>query len=123
MVDGAAHALGGAEDLPHHSGEVLGVGPRSHDSIMGGDVNTRLLPRRCRLHDISRIGPNTVPGGVEDIINLDVAIVLDVLHLLTISVGLLESLDDDGGCRGTHSNLSERKHGEECRYIQRCCHT
>ena len=101
MVDCAAHALGGAQDLTHHSGEVLGVGPWSHDSIMGGDVNTRLLPRRCRLHnidDISRIGPNTVPGGVEDIINLDVAIVLDVLHLLAISVGLLESLDDDGGC-------------------------
>ena len=90
MVDGAAHTLRCSQDLTHNPGEVLGVGSWPHDSIMGGDVNTRLLPRRCRLHNISRIGPNNIPGGVEDVINLDVAVVLDVLHLLTISVRFLD---------------------------------
>ena len=90
MVDGAAHTLGGPQDLTHHTGEVLGVGSWPHDSIMGGDVNTKLLPRRCRLHNISHIGPKNIPGGVEDIVNLDVAVVLDVLDLLTISVRFLQ---------------------------------
>ena len=36
VVDGAAHGLGGAQDLPHHAGEVDRVGPRSDDSVRAG---------------------------------------------------------------------------------------
>ena len=36
-----------------------------------------------------------IPGSVEDVRELDVAVMFDVLHLLTISVGLLESFDNN----------------------------
>ena len=40
-----------------------------------------------------------------DVVNGDVAVVLDVLHLLTITVGLLQSLDDQGSRGGADGNL------------------
>ena len=46
---------------------------------------------------------------MEDVVNLDVAVVFDVLHLLPVPVGLLESLDDEGGGGGTDGNLSKEK--------------
>ena len=51
----------------------------------------------------------TIPGRMEDVVNLDVAVVFDVLHLLPVPVGLLESLDDEGGGGGTDGNLSKEK--------------
>ena len=51
----------------------------------------------------------TIPGRVEDVVNLDVAVVFDVLHLLPVPVGLLEGLDDEGGGGGTDANLNNEK--------------
>jgi len=41
---------------------------------------------------------------MEDVVHLDVTVVFDVLHLLPVPVGLLESLDDQGGGGGTDGN-------------------
>ena len=70
-VDGASDGLGGSEDLLHDAGEVLGHGPGPHDA-----------------------------GRADDVIEGDVAVVLDVLHLLAITWRLLQGLDDEGGGRG-----------------------
>ena len=47
----------------------------------------------------------SIPGRVEDVVNLDVAIVLDVLDLLTITRGFLQSLDDQGSGGRDHVDL------------------
>ena len=60
-VDGASHGLGRAQDLLHDAAKVLGHGPGSHDS-----------------------------GGIDDVVHGDVAVVLDILHLLTVTWGLLK---------------------------------
>ena len=49
----------------------------------------------------------SIPGRVEDVVNLDVAVVLDVLDLLPVPVGLLEGLDDQGSGGGADSNLNK----------------
>merc|ERR1719166_571715 len=63
------------------------------------------LPRGCDYRGSPHNGP-FVPGRVEDVIHGDVSVVLDVLHLLPVSVGFLESFDDESSGRGTNSNLS-----------------
>ena len=52
---------------------------------------------------------HVIPGSMEDVRELDVAIVLDVLHLFTISVRLFESFDNNGSSRGTDGNLNNKK--------------
>ena len=47
----------------------------------------------------------SIPGRVKDVVNLDVAVVLDILDLLPVPVGLLEGLDDQGSGGGADSNL------------------
>ena len=42
---------------------------------------------------------------VVDVVHGDVAVVLDVLHLLPVPVGLLQRLDDQGRGGGAHANL------------------
>merc|ERR1712045_934937 len=64
-IDGAPDGLSGAQDLLHDSGQLLGLGPGLHH-----------------------------PGGVDDVVHGDVAVVLDVLDLLPVPGGLLEGLDD-----------------------------
>ena len=61
-------------DLLHGAGELLGHAPGPHH-----------------------------PGGGDDVVHRDVTGVLDVLHLLPVPRGLLESLDDEGGGRGNHA--------------------
>ena len=75
-IDGASDGLSGAQDLLHDSGQLLGLGPGLHH-----------------------------PGGVDDVVHGDVAVVLDVLHLLPVPGGLLEGLDDEGGGRGDDADL------------------
>ena len=71
----------------------------------GGDVNTRSLPRSCSS---SHVGPFQYwPGGVEDVCHGDVAVVFDVLHLLAVTVRLLQGLDDQGGGGGADGDLEE----------------
>ena len=65
-VNGAADADAGAEDLLDSPGHLLGHGPG--------------------LHDL---------GDLDDVVEADVAVVLDVLHLLPVPLGLLEGLDDE----------------------------
>ena len=40
-----------------------------------------------------------------DVLHGDVAVVLDVLHLLTVAVRFLQSLDNHGSGRGTDGDL------------------
>ena len=40
-----------------------------------------------------------------DVVNGDVAVVLDVLHLLAVTVGLLQCLDDQGSRGGADGDL------------------
>merc|ERR1719188_1717667 len=75
-IDGASDGLSGAQDLLHDSGQLLGLGPGLHH-----------------------------PGGVDDVVHGDVAVVLDVLHLLPVPGGLLEGLDDEGSGGGHHRAL------------------
>jgi hypothetical protein len=75
-VDGAADADAGAEDLLDGAGELLGHGPG--------------------LHDL---------GDLDDVVEADVARVLDVLDLLAVSLGLLERLDDERRGGGHHRDL------------------
>ena len=75
-VNGAPDGLRGAEDLLHDSGELLGHRPGPHD-----------------------------PGGVDDVVHGDVAVVLDVLDLLAVARGLLQGLDDEGSGRGDDGHL------------------
>ena len=68
------------------------------------------LPRsQTRVGHVTRVsshdGPLGVPGRIEDVVYLDVAIVLDVLHLLPVPVWLLKSLDNESGSRGADGNL------------------
>ena len=51
-----------------------------------------------------RPGPHN-PGGVDDVIDGDVAVVLDVLDLLAVPWRLLQGLDDEGGGRRNHRDL------------------
>merc|ERR1712002_59679 len=41
----------------------------------------------------------------DDVVHGDVAVVLDVLHLLPVPWGLLQGLDDQGSCGGNHRHL------------------
>jgi len=75
-VDGAADGLRGAEDLLHDAREVARVGAGPHDA------------RR-----------------VDDVVHRDVAVVLDVLHLLAVARRLLQRLDDEGCGRGDDLDL------------------
>ncbi|KAI3477912.1 hypothetical protein L1887_60219 [Cichorium endivia] len=70
-IDGAADGLGGAEDLLDGAGERLG--------------------ERLEAH---------LAGDLYDLLEGDVATVLDVLLLLAVARGLLERLDDERGGRG-----------------------
>ena len=75
-IDGASDGLSGTQDLLHDSGQLLGLGSGPHG-----------------------------PGGVDDVIHGDVAVVLDVLDLLPVPGRLLEGLDDQGGGGGHHADL------------------
>ena len=70
-VNGASNRLGCFKDLFDNSLQFLGHGPGPHDA-----------------------------SRVDDVIKGDVAVVLDVLHLLAVTRGLLQSLDDEGRGRG-----------------------
>ena len=72
-VDGAADGLRGAEDLLHDAREVARVGAGPHDA------------RR-----------------VDDVVHRDVAVVLDVLHLLAVARRLLQRLQEEEG--SDHAN-------------------
>ena len=75
-IDGASNRLSRAKDLLHDSGKVLGHGSGPHD-----------------------------PGGVDDVVQSDVAIVLDVLDLLPVPGRFLEGLDDESRGRGNNLHL------------------
>ena len=93
--------MGGAEDLSHDAREIDGVRARSqHSKIRAGMKTLGLLPRGRS----PRNGP-FVPSSMINVLHGDVAVVLDVLHLLTVSVGLLQSLDDKSSCGRTYCNL------------------
>ena len=65
--------------------------------------STSGMTRACGPHG----GPLVIiPCRVEDVVNLDVPVVLDVLHLLPVPVWLLEGLDDQGSGRGDNGNLN-----------------
>ena len=109
MVDGAADALRGAKDLPDHAREVDGVGAGAHDSaercgVRAGMGTRGPLPRGRGRHTCHAPhgGPRAVPGGVEDVLDGDVAVVFDVLNLLPVPGRLLQRLDDEGGGGGNH---------------------
>merc|ERR1719189_807273 len=69
-INSAADRLGRAQDLLHHPGEFPRHGPGPHH-----------------------------PGSVDDVVQRDVAAVLDVLDLLSVARGLLQGLDDEGRSR------------------------
>jgi hypothetical protein len=75
-VDGAADADAGAENLLDAAGHFLGHGPGPHG-----------------------------PGNLDDVVETDVAAVLDVLDLLAVPLGLLERLDDERRGRGNDGDL------------------
>uniref|UniRef100_A0A2P2KFV1 60S ribosomal protein L12-like n=1 Tax=Rhizophora mucronata TaxID=61149 RepID=A0A2P2KFV1_RHIMU len=77
VVNGAPNGHARAEDLLNGPTQVLGHGPGPHDL-----------------------------GDLDDVIKGDVAVVPNVLGLLAVALGLLEGLDDEGGGRGDHRDLS-----------------
>ena len=67
------------------------------------------LPRGYGFNHSPHSGPcYCIPCGVVDVLHGNVAIVLDVLHLLSVSMRFLKSLDYEGGCRWTDRNLEQR---------------
>merc|ERR1712203_373003 len=74
-VDCAADRLSRAQDLLHHPGELPGHRPGPHH-----------------------------PGSVDDVVQRDVAAVLDVLDLLPVARRLLQGLDDKGCGRRHHGD-------------------
>merc|ERR1719189_583598 len=74
-INSAADRLGRAQDLLHHPGELPGHGPGPHH-----------------------------PGSVDDVVERDVATVLDVLDLLPVTRRLLQGLDDEGRGRRHHGD-------------------
>ena len=74
-INSAAHRLGSPEDLLHDPAELPGHGPGPHHA-----------------------------GGLVDVVDGDVAAVLDVLHLLSVPGGLLQGLDDQGGSGGNYGD-------------------
>ena len=94
----AAYRVCCPQNLPHYPREVDRVGAWSHHSKIRAGMKTRgLLPRgTCPLS-----GP-FVPSSVVDILHSNVAIVLDILHLLAVSVRLLQGLDNKSCSRGTN---------------------
>merc|ERR1712038_2133338 len=76
-VDGAADRLSRAQDLLHHPGELPGHRPGPHH-----------------------------PGSVDDVVQRDVAAVLDVLDLLPVARWLLQGLYDKGCGRRHHGDGS-----------------
>merc|ERR1719150_24680 len=76
-VNSASNGLCGSQDFLHDSGQLLGLGPWPHDA-----------------------------SGIDDIVHGDVAVVLDVLDLLTITWRFLQGLDDQGSGGGNDSDLS-----------------
>jgi hypothetical protein len=76
LVNSATNSGAGSEDLQNSSSEGLSEGAGTHDL-----------------------------GNTDDIIEGDVSVVLDVLLLLTISVGLVQSLDDQSSGGGDHLDL------------------
>eukprot|EP00850_Spirogloea_muscicola_P024804 SM001553S01434 [mRNA] locus=s1553:1209:2063:+ [translate_table: standard] len=77
-VNGAANGDTGAENLLDGAGEGLGDGARAHDA-----------------------------GNLKDVVERNVAAVLDVLHLLAVPLGLLERLDDQRGGGGHDRHLGD----------------
>ena len=75
-IHSAANRLGSAQDLLADPTELPGHGPWSHHT-----------------------------SGLVDVVHGDVPVVFDVLHLLTITVRLLQSLDDHSSGRGTDGDL------------------
>ena len=76
-IDGATNSGASSEDLQDGSGEGLGEGAGAHDL-----------------------------SNTNNVLEGDVSSVLDVLLLLAISVGLVQSLDDQSGGSGHHLDLS-----------------
>ena len=72
-VNSAADRLGCPQNLLDDPTELPGHGPGSHHT-----------------------------GSLVDVLDGDVATVLDVLHLLPVPGGFLQSLDDQGGGAGDH---------------------
>merc|ERR1719282_877083 len=75
-IDCASNGLGGSQDLLHDARELLGLGAGPHGA-----------------------------GGVDDVVHRDVAVVLDVLHLLPVPGRLLQGLDDQGRGGGNNVDL------------------
>ena len=72
-INSASDRLSCAQDLLHAAAELLAHGPGPHDT-----------------------------SSLDDVVHGDVAVVLDVLHLLPVPGRFLESLDDEGGSGGHH---------------------
>ena len=75
-INSASDRLSCAQDLLHAAAELLAHGPGPHDT-----------------------------RSFDDVVHGDVAVVLDVLHLLTVTVGLLQCLDDQGSRGGADGDL------------------
>ena len=84
-INSAAYRVGSPENLPHHAREVDGIGAWSHNSKIRERMKTRgsLYPGAPAPF---------VPSSMVDILHCDVSIMLDILHLLAVSVWLLKSL-------------------------------
>ena len=79
----------------------------AHAQVRAGMGTRGPLPRGRGGHcHAPHGGPRAVPGGVEDVLDGDVAVVFDVLHLLAVAVRLLQRLDDQGRGRGAHGDLA-----------------
>ena len=76
-INGAANGVSSTKDLANGAAHFAGTGSWAHGA-----------------------------GDLGDVIHGDVAIVLDVLHLLAIAWGLLERLDDHRGGGGDDGDLS-----------------
>ena len=100
----AAYRVSCPENLPDDTGEVDRVRARSqHSKIRAGMKTRSLLPRGK-----SPLNGPFVPSSIVDILHSDVSVVLDILHLLAVSMWFLESLDNHSSSRRTNSNLKKQ---------------
>jgi len=96
LLDGGGSVLDGG----NHVVGVLAVNSAADTSAGSEDLQNGSregLSERAGAHDL---------GDSNDVVERDVSGVLDVLLLLAISVGLVQSLDDQRGGSGDHLDLS-----------------
>lgn len=93
-IDGAANGASSTKDLLDGTWNRMAIAIKNCHYYL---LTFKFAGHATRTHSA---------GHLDDFIESQVAIVLDVFHLLTVPRRFLQSLDDQWSCRGDHFDLS-----------------